>query len=124
MQRSEMVTDFKLYGDGDKPITVSQLIKGAEKHLKPMLDGEVFCDCSTWNGPSPALPERWRSLIAFAVDGDNEGYYVHVGVMVCFGTDKQHGEYIDAGFVKLWTPEHAQRIATEAQRFLSAARWN
>ena len=119
-----MVTDFKLYGDGDKPITLSQLIKGAEKHLLPMLEGERFCDRSEWFDEGGPLPARWRSLIAFAVDGDNEGYYVHVGVMVCFGTGKQHGEYIDAGFVKLWTAEHAQRIATEAQRFLSAARWN
>ena len=38
MQGSEMITDFKLYDENDQPITLSHLVKGAEKHLLPMLD--------------------------------------------------------------------------------------
>ena len=127
MTKDEWVTDFKLEEADGKPVTLSAIVQAVKKHCKELLDGDSFCDRSTW-GPDAErrLPERWRSLIAFALDGDNEGYYVHIGVMVSFGgdTDDDPGHYIDMGFAKMWTPEQAQRLATEAQRFLSAARWN
>lgn len=44
--------------------------------------------------------------------------------MINFGALEHLGQYLDMGFVKLWDPKIAQAVATEAQRFLSAARWN
>ena len=108
------------------PVTLSAIIRAVEEYLKPQLDGERFCDRSEWDAESKGrrLPKRWRSLIAFALDGDSEGYYVHIGVMVDFGDRLEPGKYIDMGFVKLWDALTARAVATEAQRFLSATRWN
>ncbi len=74
-------------------------MKAVEQHCKPLLDGETFCDRSTWDAEAKdtRLPEHWRSLIAFAMDGDSEGYYVHIGVMVDFGSIQQAGRYVDIG---------------------------
>ncbi len=126
MIRAEFITDFSLEESDGKPVTFSAIVKAVEQHCKPLLDGETFCDRSTWDAEAKdtRLPEHWRSLIAFAMDGDSEGYYVHIGVMVDFGSVQQPGKYIDIGFVKLWTPKAAQDVAVKAQRFLSAARQN
>jgi hypothetical protein len=127
MTRAEWVTDFKLDEADGQPITFSALVEAVKAHCKEILDGESFCDVTAWGGEQAKgrrLPARWRSLIAFALDGDCEGYYVHIGVMVDFGDWDRPGQYLDAGFAKVWTAEQAQKLATEAQRFLSAARWN
>ena len=124
MTRSEHVTDFKLDDADGRSITLSAVVKGVQEHCKEILEGERFCDRSEWFGEGGPLPERWRHLIAYAMEGDNEGYYVHLGVMVDFGGGGKHGEYIDMGFVKLWSADHARRVCNEAQRFLTAARWN
>jgi hypothetical protein len=127
MTKAEWVTDFKLEEpDGGQPITCTALLYGIEKHCKTLLEGEHFYDCSAWSADkNRRLPARWRCLIAFAVDGDSEGYYVHIGVMVSYSDGEfGPGQYLDCGFVKMWTAKAAQLLATEAQRFLSAARWN
>jgi hypothetical protein len=126
MTRAEQVTDFKLEEPDGKPVTFTAIIKAINDHCKDLMGGDCFTDKSKWDTPPVdiRLPACWRSLIAFAMDGDNEGYYVHVGVMVDFGYGDRPGEYLDIGFVKLWEAETAQRVATEAQRFLSASRWN
>ena len=125
MTKAEWVTDFKLEEPDGKPVTLSAIVQAVKKHCKELLDGESFCDRSTW-GPDAErrLPERWRHLIAFWMEGDDEGWYVHIGVMVEFGGGGHHGEYIDMGIAKVWSVETAQRLATEAQRFLTATRWN
>ncbi len=127
MTKAEWVTDFKLQGPDGKPVPLSDIVKAVEEHCKAKLDGERFHDRSAWDSkghPPARLPERWRHLIAFAIDGDSEGYYVHIGVMIGFGDIQEPGRYLDIGFVKLWDPKTAQDVATEAQRFLSASRWN
>lgn len=125
MTKEEWVTDFKLEETDGQPVTLSAIVKAVAIHCKEILNGDSFCDRSTWIGEGGRLPERWRSLIAFAMDGDCEGYYVHIGVMVEFGSGQSHpGEYIDMGFAKVWDAKQAQQLATEAQRFLSACRWN
>ncbi len=126
MTKAERVTDFRLEEPDGKPVALSAIVKAVEQHCKTQLQGEAFCDRSSWDVETKdrRLPKRWRGLIAFAVDGDSEGYYVHIGVMVTFGDGLRPGEYIDMGFVKLWDAKAAQIVATEAQRFLSASRWN
>ena len=130
MTKAEWVTDFKLEEADGKPITLSAIVKAVKEHCKELLDGESFCDVAAWSpNVETRLPERWRSLIAFAMDGDCEGYYVHIGCLVSFGDWApmmlyKPGHYIDIGFAKVWSAEQAQKLATEAQRFLSAARWN
>lgn len=124
MIRSEQVTDFKLEHEDGTPVTTGEIVKAVEAHCKELLDGESFCDRSKWFGEIDKLPERWRHLIAWWMEGDNEGWYVHLGVMVDFGGGGKPGEYWDMGFAKLWSPETAKKVATEAQRFLTAARWN
>ena len=124
MVQGEMVTDFKLEHEDGTPVTQSEIVKAVETHCKEILDGECFCDRSRWTGEGGPLPERYRHLIAFWMEGDNEGWDVHIGCMVEFGGGGHHGEYIDMGFAKVWTADAAKRLATEAQRFLTATRWN
>ena len=124
MVGSEMVTDFRLEDAEGKPVSLSAIVKAVNAHCQGIMDGERFCDRDAWDGVTRYLPERWRSLIAFWQEGDNEGWYVHIGCMVDYGYGERHGEYIDMGFVKLWTPDAAKKLCTEAQRFLTACRWN
>jgi hypothetical protein len=120
-----MVTDFKIEGK-----TTSEVITALREHLKAQRieAGEYdFCDCGQWT-TAVKVPETFRWLIAYAVEGESEGWYVHVGVLV-HDSEKttpgslSHYTYQDWGFAKTWTPESAYAIAREAQRFLSAARW-
>jgi hypothetical protein len=127
MTKAEQITDFRLEEPNGKPVTLGAIVKAVEEFCKVQLDGERFHNRSDWESkeqPPKRLPKHWRSLIAFPVDGDSEGYYVHIGVMVCFGDLQQPGSYIDMGFVKLWDAGTAYTVAAEAQRFLSAVRWN
>jgi hypothetical protein len=84
---------------------------------------EHFCCSAAWDNPNEKIPERFRWLIAFAVEGENEADYCHVGAI------QQNGAaptvYIDFGFTKLWGgPNQARAVAGEVQRFLNASRWN
>jgi hypothetical protein len=43
--------------------------------------------------------------MAFAVEGENEGWYVHFGAVVQMRGLSEPNEYIDFGFVKVWSVE-------------------
>jgi hypothetical protein len=78
-------------------------------------------------GPDDLPDRRW--LVAFAVEGTNEGYYVHVGAVqprpACgLGADDPPAFYYDLGFCKTYSPDSAYAICREVQRFLSCAEWN
>jgi hypothetical protein len=69
------------------------------------------------------IPEKYWHLVAFAVEGNSEGYYVHVGAILR-GEYNKATEYIEFGLAKTYSPESAYQIAKEASRFLVAAQWN
>jgi hypothetical protein len=69
--------------------------------------------------PEPSrIPQKYRWLIAFAVEGGSEGYYVHLGAML------GEGRYQEFGLAKTNTSESAYELAKQASRFLAAAAWN
>lgn len=72
----------------------------------------------------PLIPEKYWRMISFATEGNSEGYYVHVGAIIRSETSRAMPQYMDFGFCKTYSPESAYKIATEAQRFLTAAQWN
>ena len=126
MTKAEMVTDFTLEGK-----TVDEVIQALREHCKGLLE-----DCDDF-GLSPDIqygakgarvPDRYRWVVAFAVEGESEGWYVHVGCQVPDqNASKLTGlavyQYVDWGFAKVWSADSAYALAREAQRFLSAARW-
>jgi hypothetical protein len=145
------VTDFKLdnpvTAPGDYPGTykikethkmakVADLIKAINAYcdslaapaLHPAIFSadagfEHFCCSAAWDDPNAKIPERFRWLIAFAVEGENEADYCHVGALQENGGP--HRLYIDFGFTKVWGgPNQARQVAVEVQRFLNASRWN
>jgi hypothetical protein len=124
MTSAEMVTDFKLMDAKNKMVSIAALMKALNEFCGKMAEEYNFCDNSRWAiGISPLVPEKYSNLIAYAVEGKNEGYYVHVGAIVPqSGNGPWH--YIDFGFAKTWSPESAYALAKEASRFLAAAQWN
>jgi len=71
------------------------------------------------------LPPRFRWLIAFHVEGENEADYVHLGAIIQPTKAAEKTEYLDFGFAKLWNgAAQARAVANEAARFLAASRWN
>lgn len=127
MNTKEQVTTFSLEEPGTgKQVTVSALIKALNLHCKEKLAGESFCDTTAWDSArkDERVPERYRSLIAFAMEGSSEGWYVHVGAIIAFGDGPYPGIYINFGHAKMWSAEEAYDLCREAQRFLTATRWN
>jgi hypothetical protein len=117
-----MVTDFRLK-DGDKPITVDALIRGLNTYLdtvglRPEQYG--FYVSSRFehsrSKASERMPEGSRWLIAFTIEGSNEGYFILVGAI-----DWATNTYTELGFGKSFSPDHAYAVARETQRFLRAA---
>jgi hypothetical protein len=100
--------------------TAEQLGRALDAHMTTLgIGAETMGEygfTSTYNEPTP-LPDRYRWLIAFAAEGENEGYYVHVGCI-------DRSTYIDLCFAKTFDEDHAYQLAREAQRFLNVARWN
>jgi len=64
------------------------------------------------------IPRDFQHLIAFAVEGGSEGYYVHIGALL------PGGRYQQFGIAKTNTSESAYELAKQASRFLAAACWN
>lgn len=64
------------------------------------------------------IPQDFQHLIAFAVEGGSEGYYVHIGALL------PGGRYQQFGIAKTNTSESAYELAKQASRFLAAACWN
>jgi hypothetical protein len=123
MNSSEMVTNFKLEADGNL-VKIVDLIKALNQHCKVLLNGESFCCSTALDKPEMRLPTCFLWLIAFAVEGENEGWYVHVGAIVQKRDLSASSGYIDFGTVKVWSIEESFAVQKEAQRFLTAARWN
>jgi hypothetical protein len=70
-------------------------------------------------GVSPSLiPQDFHELIAYAVEGGSEGYYVHICALL------PNGHFMPFGIAKTWNPDSAYELAKQASRFLAAARWN
>jgi hypothetical protein len=70
-------------------------------------------------GVSPSLiPQDFHELIAYAVEGGSEGYYVHIGALL------PDSHYMQFGIAKTWNPDSAYELAKQTARFLAAARWN
>jgi hypothetical protein len=122
-----MVTGFKIEGK-----TTTEVITALREYLKAceVAGGDYdFCDCSQWAKVPAKVPDIFRWLIAYAVEGESEGWYVHIGVLVSSDCGRMPLDglsrytYEDWGFAKTWTADSAYAIAREAQRFLSAARW-
>ncbi|GGG86637.1 hypothetical protein [Edaphobacter dinghuensis] len=127
MNPQDTVTGFSLEEkDSGKNVTVTSLIQAVNAHCKNLLQGESFCDRTAWDEDrkNERIPKRFRSLISFAIEGESEGWYVHVGAMVAFGNRPYPGIYIDFGHAKLWSSEDAYALGMEAQKFLTAVRWN
>lgn len=123
-----MVTDFKL---GDKEgVLITDLIKALREHTKDLAEEYDFSLSPTlkYDFPDMRLPLDFWQLIAYAVEGGSEGYYIHAGCLIRFskdGDDKTpYQRYLDFGFAKTYSVDSAYKIAREAQRFLTAARWN
>ena len=70
-------------------------------------------------GVSPSrIPQDFQHLIAFAVEGGSEGYYVHIGALL------PGGRYQNFGIAKTWSSASAYELAKQSSRFLAAACWN
>jgi hypothetical protein len=135
MTSGEQVTDFKLEG---APVT--KLLAALTKYCKKAgVEPDEYGFTPTIRQETQTLPSatEMRWLIAFAVEGANEGYYVHVGYITSIHQDARFNgtcptcgqhfcgyEYIDFGFAKTFSTESAYTLAREAQRFLTAAAWN
>lgn len=65
------------------------------------------------------IPEDFWRLIAFAVEGSNEGYYVHFGAIL-----KDSNQYQEFGLAKTYSADSAYEMAKQTSRFLAAALWN
>jgi hypothetical protein len=125
MHGTEMITDLQLK-QNNRAITVEALMRALNTHLESVgIQADEYSFCV-----SPALrygnsdtvkhvPEDYRWLIAFAIPGESEGYYIHVGAI-----GWRTKTYVDLGFAKTWTPENAYTVARETQRSISAAMWN
>lgn len=124
MTSAEMVTDFKLMDAENKMVSVKALIKALNDFCGKMAEEYKFCDNTAWDadGLNKVIPDKYWNLVAYAVEGKNEGYYVHVGAIIHM--NRQQPSYMDFGFAKTWSPESAYALATAASRFLAAAQWN
>ena len=70
------------------------------------------------------VPENFWHLIAFAIEGGSEGWYIHIGAIVRSERRDQPPSYIDFGFSKTFDHDNAFALAREYQRFLDATLWN
>jgi hypothetical protein len=125
MTNIEHVTEFKLR-DGEDAIQVEVLVDALNTYLEAIgLQPEEYGFCVSpliTHAAAPGngrLPKKYRWLVAFAIEGGSEGYYVHVAAI-----DSATQAYIDLGFAKTYSPDNGYALAREAQRFLTAAAWN
>lgn len=141
-----MITDFALEG-----ATIYDLLQAINAHLKKCgIEAEDrdfgvnHAHEDYRNRNTAKIPERklYRWLVSFVVEGNSEGYYIHVGAVMSPPSDGRYmakgslaGTFVlipheadwiykDFGHAKCYSAEQAYQIATEAQRFLTAAAWN
>lgn len=111
MTPNEMVTQFPLRSRTDEGVQmarVMELIRAVNAHLKSkdMAPEEYGFDLGcelAYDGHgrrSPAerdgarVPEKYWRLIAFAVEGGSEGYYIHFGALIA-AEQAREGDYQD-----------------------------
>lgn len=144
MNSTEQVTDFAVCIHEpipDKPgylrhvrnATIHDLLRAVNQHLKRIgiepeeYDFSVSAGITARHGndageKNPEIP-KFRWLVAFAVEGGSEGYYVHCGAILSDpGPDGRN--YVEFGICKTYSADSAYAIAREVQRFLTAALWN
>ena len=125
MHSTEVVTDFKLDGIAEEGVLVSDLLTAINKHCGNIAEEYDF-------SMSPALssareiriPASYRFLIAYAIKGGSEGYYVHIGAILRQTDPAATVPYVDFGFAKTWSAASAYALANAAQRFLTDESWN
>ena len=103
-------------------MTTTQLCDTLNAHLQAV---EIAPDEYNFSSVDPIdVPRDYRWLVAFAVRGSSEGYYVHVGAITHIGDSVTHDRmYVDFGFCKTYAPDNARLIASRAQEFLDVLAW-
>lgn len=122
MTSKDWITDFKLNQNGEN-CTVQSLLRAMNQHCGDLAEEYNFSLGLDLNQTS-RIPERYWRLIAFAVEGNSEGYYVHVGALLRPESRNALPQYFEFGLAKTYSSESAYKLATEASRFLAAASWN
>ena len=123
MHQADMVTDFKLK-EGGNPVLIVQLLRALNAYLHSKdLQAEEY-DFRAWTRPRSAkgeqrLPQDYKWLVVFTVEGGSEGYYIHLVAI-----ETIENRFTDLGVAKTYSATSAYDIAREAQRFLTAAAWN
>jgi hypothetical protein len=107
-------------------VPVKELIAALRSFCGNLADEYDFCVSPSiaYDAPTTTVPEKFHHLIAYAIKGGSEGYYVHVGAILRDSDDLLTRPYLDFGFAKTWTAESAYALARQAQRFLTATVWN
>lgn len=107
---------------------VADIVKAIDAYCKQFaiesLDYVAASSEVKYLNQSLRVPEKYFHNIAYAVEGSSEGYYVHFGVILQREKPGEKQNYMDYGFAKLYSREEASKLATEIQRFLTAAEWN
>jgi hypothetical protein len=92
------------------------------------LDYLTLSSAIKYEAPDTLVPVKRVHMVAYAVEGSNEGYYVHFGTFIRNEDRKPKAkltsEYMDFGFAKVYSREDASLLATEIQRWLTATDWN
>lgn len=123
MNSKDMVTDFKLQENGEN-CAVKSLVGAVNAFCGDLAEEYNFSTGIAWNDPGPRIPEKYWHLIAFAVEGSNEGYYVHIGAMVRGDRKAPAPTFVGFGLAKTNSSESAYELVRQASRFLAAACWN
>jgi hypothetical protein len=125
------VTDFKLTDDKNEGVSIKSLLDAINKYCGKLAEEYDFSLSPTLKYDAPKgikIPTKYGQLIAYATEGSNEGYYVHVGALIPADRNSTQPAftipYMDFGFAKTNSAESAYELAKQAQRFLTAARWN
>jgi len=117
MTSAEMVTDFKLDGS-----TIQGLIKAINRYCGQLAEEYDFR--KSWEYTETAPLPKYLRLFAYAVEGTNEGYYVHIACLVENESRHMSPLYRGLALAKTYSPDSAYALAREASRFLAAAAWN
>lgn len=122
MTSKDWITDFKLQDNGEN-VTVQALLKAINQYCGALAE-EYHFSLGLDLDHKTRIPEKYWRLIAFAVEGNSEGYYIHVGALL--RPESHHGmpQYLEFGLAKTYSSESAYKMATETSRFLAAAAWN
>ena len=100
-----------------KMSTVESLLKAINSYCGKLAEEYDFSLNFDLNSDS-LIPENFLHLIAFAVEGGSEGYYVHAGALL------EGGLYQEFGIAKTYSSESAYELAKQVSRFLAATVWN